>query len=583
MRNPLRAGQVVRIATAFDKVEPDPPNVEFEMPSDISALTDEELSTAIGQAREAFEAIYGDDGSSVDSETLPTLNELTQAYESLRGERDKRAQRADEARGKAAELAERMRQDADPAPEAEAETEVEAEAEAEADSTEEEAPAEEVKEPVAASAEVKPVRVSVPRRAAVEPARQSPIRASIAVPGHQAGDEMNFDDVARAMLSLGGPRAVGRGRGKSFSQRQSVASIHRDYAPEAVVGDPASADAALRWARNQSRLPGGSLIAAGGWCAPSETIYDLCQLESRDGLLSLPEINATRGGVRNTLGPDFADIFDATGFCFTESQDEAGDYDPESPGDQGKPCQTIDCPEFTDTRLQVCGVCITGGNLMNRAYPELVRRYVEGAVTGHFHRVSGRMLSAIVDAATDVTVTDGDSDPGTAAPLLAAIELQVEDLRYRRRMSRSETLEAIFPYWAKGAIRADLSRRLGVDMLAVTDGAIINWFALRGVSVQWVYNFSDGGLGGDTAPTEWPSSVDFLLYPAGAWVSARTEVISLEMLYDSTLNATNDFTAIFTEEGWAVIETCPGTRHVTVPICVSGATQGGVDLVCSDS
>lgn len=570
MRTNLTAGRLVRLAIAFSEAEDPGTSTEFEIPADVTTLSDEDLTAALAGAREAFDALYGD-GADLAPDAVETLSKLTDAYEALRTERDARAERTEQAKAKAAELAERVRG-------ADAESTEEAPVE-EASAAEE---VKETREPVAASA----LKVRIPSRnaAPVAPAR-SPIRASVAVPGFQPGDDMDLGSVARAMLGLGGPsQGAMRKRGAVFSQRQAVATIHRDYAPEAIVGDPATAESAIKWARNQHRLPGGSLVAAGGWCAPSETVYDICDVSSRDGLLSLPEINATRGGIRNTLGPDFADVFAATGFCFTESQDEAGDYDPDSPGTQGKPCQTVPCPPFVDTRLQVCGVCITAGNLMNRAYPELVEDYVRKSVTGHFHRVSSNMIATIVAGSTAVTVTDGDTDPGTLAPLLAAVELQVEDLRYRRRMGRNELLEAIFPYWARGAIRADLSRRLGVELFSVTDAMIDGWFALRGVNVQWVYNFSNGGLGDDaTPPTAWPVSVDFLLYPAGAWVSARTEVINLELLYDSTLNATNDFTAIFTEEGWAVIEVCPGSRVVTVPLCVSGATQGGVDLVCSDS
>src|SRR5690606_41809044 len=59
-----------------------------------------------------------------------------------------------------------------------------------------------------------------------------------------------------------------------------------------------------KFAADEKRLQGGSLIksaememkkgrsltAAVGWCAPSEVIYNLCDLASLDGILDLPEI-----------------------------------------------------------------------------------------------------------------------------------------------------------------------------------------------------------------------------------------------------------------------------------------------------
>ncbi len=59
----------------------------------------------------------------------------------------------------------------------------------------------------------------------------------------------------------------------------------------------------------------GNLVAAAGWCAPSETIYDLCEQESMDGILSLPEVTADRGGFNIPVdgGIDFSTIFTSIG------------------------------------------------------------------------------------------------------------------------------------------------------------------------------------------------------------------------------------------------------------------------------
>jgi hypothetical protein len=136
----------------------------------------------------------------------------------------------------------------------------------------------------------------------------------------------------------------------------------------------------------------------------------------------------------------------------------------------------------------------------------------------------------------------------------------------------------VFPVWVRGLLRADMSRRLGTDTAAisVTDAMIDGWFAARGINAQFVYNFN--GLA--ASPLVWPSTVSFLLYPAGTWVKLAGDVITLENLHDSTLNSANNYQAIFSEEAYAVMRTCHVSEYVTVPVCPSGVTQGGVDFTC---
>lgn len=418
----------------------------------------------------------------------------------------------------------------------------------------------------------------------VETPVSSPFRASVNVPGLVPGTELSVDQVAEAFLGM--QDRVGKGaasyaqRGQRFSQRHEIASIQRNHTFS--ISDTNNATEILRAAADETRLSGGSLVAAGGWCAPSETWYDLCQLESTDGLYSLPTTAVTRGGVRFTQGPDWADIFANTGFCFTEADDIAGNYDGASSGTSVKPTDIVPCPDFTDVRLDVCGVTIQAGNLMNRAYPELVRRYVSGALTAHAHRVATNVLADVISQSTAISPTQfaTPTEYAAAAPVLSAIELQAEDIKYRYRMSRNATLEAVFPFWARGVIRADLSRRAGVDLLSVTDAQIDGWFRARGISPQFIYNFDNLGTSGSGALV-WPSTLRFLIYPAGTFVKGESPLITIEMLHDSTLNENNNFTAIFTEEGWSVMKMCPISRIVTVPVCTGGNTGTGQVLDCA--
>jgi hypothetical protein len=240
-----------------------------------------------------------------------------------------------------------------------------------------------------------------------------------------------------------------------------------------------------------------------------------------------------------------------------------------------KPCFRVPCPAFSETLLEFDGLCITAGLLQQRGYPEMIARTIRGALIAHDHRIAGRVLGAIVAGSTAVAMPA--NQVGATAPILTAVELQVEHYRYVHRLTRGSTVEAVFPYWVHGAIRSDLSRRLGIDLTDVPDSRIDKWFSDRGVAPQFVYNFDDltGAAGTVTA---WPTTVRFVLYSAGTWVQGTSEIITLDTIYDSVLLGKNDYTALFTEEGWLVVKRGHDSRVVSVNISADGATHGGVSI-----
>ena len=70
----------------------------------------------------------------------------------------------------------------------------------------------------------------------------------------------------------------------------------------------------------------------------------------------------------------------------------------------------------------------------------------------------------------------------------------------------------------------------------------------------------------------------FLLYVAGTWVRGASDIITLDTLYDSVLLGTNDFTALWTEEGWLLAKMGHDSRCVSVPISSTGLTGQGVHI-----
>lgn len=408
------------------------------------------------------------------------------------------------------------------------------------------------------------------------------------VPGFAADSDASFEDLAVALdrrlqgFNSGAYAAASRA-GRAMSERHSLAVVRKSFDERATVNSPESAEAAMAFAVNEKNLPGGSLVAAGGWCAPSETVYDLLEDESRDGLISLPEINVTRGGIKFTKGPKFADLYAAPSFNFTEEEAKAGKYAPTSATDPTnkvgpKPVYSVPCADFEDVRLSAAGLHIQANLLQQRGYPELVARTIRGALVAHEHKMSERIIASMERQSTAVSMDAGQI--GAAAPILTAIELQVEHYRYAQRLSRSTTLEVVFPYWVHGAIRTDLSRRQGVDLTDVNDARIDAWFKARGVNPQFVYDWQAlTGAAGDFKV--WGSSLKFLLYSAGTFVKGGQDVITLDTVYDSTLLGQNDYTALFTEEGYLVAKRGHDARAVTVPINPNGGTGTGIKLLAN--
>ena len=591
-----------------------------EIPEDLSGLDDAALSEMHSNAVEAFQSVYGD-GSAVSDEALATLSDLADGIEALNAEIAGREALAAERAEKASALAAKVGGDFATAIVTEADPDEDIavgdtvtisteqtgdhskpeEKDEEPDPAEAPAAPAQPAEAVAKASARKAVRLSgIKRHAAATPAPSTDAPAtdirsvmSVAdVPGFNAGEGADFHDLARAVerrlqgFNSGAYDAAARG-GRNLREQHGLAVIRRNFGSDVTVStaDPEATERAIRNAVSEKNLPGGSLVASGGWCAPSETLYDLLETESSDGLVSLPEIHVARGGINFTKGPKFSDLFGKVGFTYTEAEDKAGKYAPTSDTDptlkEGpKPVYRVPCTGFEEVRLNAAGVIVQAGLLQQRGFPELVARTIRGVLNAHAHKMSERYIDALVKGSTAVSLPA--SQVGATAPILSAIDLQAEHYKYVGRLSRGTSLEVILPYWVRGLIRSDLARRLGVDLLDVTDSRIDGWFRARGINVQYVYDWQ--ALTGDGSGFKsWGTEVKFLMYSAGTFVKGTSDILTLDTVYDSTLLGQNDYTALFTEEGWLVAKMGHDSRIVTVPVDPSGHTAGGVNIKADGS
>jgi len=450
----------------------------------------------------------------------------------------------------------------------------------------------------------------------IERPRFSSLVAAAGVADYEAGSEFgSMLDVAKAFEARSaGFTSHGAGAGAApVVNHYPVAKLVRNYPDEFSVDGDATDYAKLLNVIDEKRLPGGSLlnavemrrkeiestgsgdalVAAAGWCAPSETDYSICLQITTDGLLDAPEVQARRGGIRHNTGLDFGTIFagpasGTTGFFnLTEAQVAAGTT---------KTCLEIPCPSFVDDRLGVTGLCLTGNILSIRGYPEFTAAFVKGAMAASAHQVNALQIAAIIADSTAVNLTAANpwsTDSSVVSQVMSAVEMATVDIKYRLRMQQSATLEVVLPFWILAQMRADWVRRNGGDYantLTLADAEITSAFAKRGARPQFVYDWQDAfatngavtGMPGLATPiSAFPSTLQFIVYPAGTWVRAVSDVITLNSVYDSTKLATNQVTHLFTETGWKMIRMCPLSRVYTVPICPSGRTGNQQTIVCA--
>ena len=311
-------------------------------------------------------------------------------------------------------------------------------------------------------------------------------------------------------------------------------------------------------------------LTAAGWCAPSETVYDLCEGGSREGLFELPEIQVDRGGINFTQGLDMSVLYsDATfGWDITEAEMDAGTFD--------KPCVSVPCPDFDEVRLDALGFCVTSDLLPKAAYPELEQQFLAESLIAFDHKKSRKLFAEAI-ATAGVAINAGTLG-SVAASTLSAVELVVEGERRKYRWSKDAVMEAVAPHWLRLAFRADLANRNGVAELAVTDEQIAQWFAMRGIRIQYIYDYTGFLLAEGVATM--PTSAQVFVFKAGTYVAGVAPVISLSTVYDSVLLAENKNMALFYEQGLLLLKRCYGARRITIPVCAAGRT-GIADVACA--
>lgn len=546
----------------------------FSLPESFDGLSNEELSALIDQARSEFNGLNASDD--VSDETLERMEALANAIEDIQTEKTRRVEAAawrEELSARVAEepvVEEPVVEEAEAVEAAVEETEV---VEADADEVTEAAAVEEaVVEAAAEVAEevVTESTLEIEKESVVAaspntsiPEKNTPqvlIAAAQDVPQFYVGQRLDPSLLADAIHNKARMLSDSRGNQTVYP----VATIER---PFGQGYDLEGLDQASTWDALAEMTKPSALVAAGGWCAPSELVYDLFEVEcENDVLFTLPTFRVTRGGIRwpvfvphdETLNP---------GFVWTEANDTTA-----VTGSPTKACVRIPCPTFTECRLDAVGLCITAGNLIDRAYPEQVRWFINRAIRAYERNNSVRKLNLVLADSVPVSIA---ATFGAASALISAILLQAASYRMANGLCATETLDVIAPYWLTNAVKADVARQQGAlvggDGGVLTDADVSAFFAAAGLNLRYISHWQNFSV----QPTlVWPASVQVLIGYPGSYVEFNQGRLDLGVIRDSVLNATNDFTAVWFEEFYCVGRRGPQARLVTLPICPLGEVGG---------
>lgn len=342
-----------------------------------------------------------------------------------------------------------------------------------------------------------------------------------------------------------------------------------------------------------------ALVAAGGWCAPSEIRYDFFQISGVSGMFDLPTFGVNRGGIRFPLNGGLS-LFDFFGLANAPASGlptnatmpwqwtEADDIAAATGTTPTKVCLRPPCPSFDEKRLDVFGVCVTAGNLTEDAYPELIRHFIAQTMIAHARVINRRLLLTAASLATATTVQDTATE-GAVLVWLNGLDLVATNYREKHGMAEGAVLEVVAPSWARGALRADYSKRNGVVDLAVADAQLMSYFDARRLRVQWVQDWQTRGsaVAGGMAPSDgsfpaiWPATADVMLYAPGTFARGNGMRLNLGVTRDSVLNADNDHTAAWSEEAILLAKLGHEARLVTLVTRGSGSTGVQEDLLTS--
>ena len=402
--------------------------------------------------------------------------------------------------------------------------------------------------PVTASADETPV-VPADRQPVIEVSEpvSVAITAGADIPGYTAGSHINdMSEVAQAMEKrLHSLRRVNGGDG----EQHIVASFATQYPESRTLTTDPEANAL----KVNAVVGPEALVASGGHAAPFEVKYDIFGLGSttdRPVRDALPKFQADRGGIRFVTPPTLVRYSGGTSYDYDSAVGvwTAANDSATTPSPASKSSLTVSAAAENTVATDAVTLQLQFGNLMTRAYPELIARHNELALVQHAREAELNLISKIDTASTSVNAhvatTEAANLIGFARDFLVQVRKASVAYRSRHRIDAGTRLKAIVPAWIYDAMAADLALNMPGDGNLGAGEAEIKGY-LGGSNVDMVGSLdlnSFGAQQGSAAKLlEFPDSITWYLFAEGSFLFLDGGTLDLGIIRDSSLVGTNDY------------------------------------------
>jgi hypothetical protein len=364
----------------------------------------------------------------------------------------------------------------------------------------------------------------------------------------------NMNDVASAFEKrIHALRRVNGGDG----EQHIVASIATQYPEERIL----TQDAESNWAKVQAVTGPEALVASGGHSTPFEVKYDIFGIGTTARPLrdALPKFQADRGGIRFVTPPVLSSYANAVGI-WTAANDSA-----ETPDPATKLSLTVTAAGENTVATDAVTLQLQFGNLMTRAYPELIARHNELGLIQHAREAEGQILTRLTALSTAVTST---SLIGVARDFLVQLGRAASNYRGRHRLEADAPLRVIAPAWIKDAMVADLAIAAPGDNTLNAAAEIDGYIASRNINIT--YHIDDFTTAqGAAAMNEFADTFVWYMFAEGTFLFLDGGTLDLGVIRDSTLVGTNDY-KMFVETFEGVAKVGVESLKVTSTISVNG-------------
>ena len=381
------------------------------------------------------------------------------------------------------------------------------------------------------------------------------ITAGADIPGYTAGSALSdMKAVAEAMSKrLHGLRRVNGGDG----EQHIVASITTQYSEDRTL----TQDAEANWDKIQAVSSPEAIVASGGHSAPFTVKYDIFGVGTTERPVRdcLPRFQADRGGIRFITPPVLSDYDNAVG-VWTNVVDTA-------PDTATKASLTVSAATENTVATDAVTLQLQFGNLMTRAYPELIARHNELGLIQHAREAETQILTRLTALSTAVTST---SLIGMGRDFLVQLGRAAAQYRGRHRLPADFPLRAIIPAWVKDAMAADLAIAAPGDNTLNAYAEIDGFIASRGITPCYTVDGSAmTSSQGSGAMNEFTDTFVWYLFAEGTFLFLDGGTLDLGIIRDSTLVGTNDY-KMFVETFEGVAKVGVESLKVTSTINVNG-------------